>query len=65
VTAAPMPIKQRSRKLATEPLFGLQVEDPLSVGMTVATLLVTALVSTVVPAARATRIDPASALRHE
>jgi len=46
-------------------LFGLQVEDPLTVGMTVATLMVTALVSTIVPAARATRIDPASALRHE
>jgi putative ABC transport system permease protein len=46
-------------------LFGVEPLDPLTFGSVVALLLVTALVACLVPAARAVRIPPTTALRTE
>jgi predicted permease len=51
-----------SRWLATR-LFGLGALDPITIAAAVMALLAIALVAAVVPARRATRIDPAVALR--
>lgn len=44
-------------------LFGIERFDPLSFGAAVALMALAALVSTIVPAARASRVDPIVALR--
>ena len=46
-------------------LGSISVRDPLTYGAAIASLAVTALVAILIPAARAVRIDPARALRHE
>ena len=46
-------------------LFGVAPADPLSMGLAVALLVAIALVASLLPAWRATRIDPAIALREE
>jgi predicted permease len=46
-------------------LFGVSARDPLTVGIVTATLLVVAVVASLVPAWRATRVDPATVLRAE
>ena len=46
-------------------LFGVTARDPLTLGVVVAILLMTALAACAVPAWRATRIDPMLALRDE
>jgi len=46
-------------------LFGVSARDPLTLGVVVAVLLVTALAACSVPALRATHIDPMVALRDE
>ncbi len=46
-------------------LFGVTARDPLTLGMVVAILLVTAFAACLAPALRATRIDPMVALRDE
>lgn len=46
-------------------LFGVAPVDPLSMGSAVALLVAIAMVSLVVPAVRASRIDPAIALRED
>jgi predicted permease len=43
----------------------ISARDPLSYGVVIATLALTALAAILVPATRALRIDPARALRHE
>jgi ABC-type antimicrobial peptide transport system permease subunit len=46
-------------------LFGVSPADPLTFSATVALLLAATVLATLVPARRATRIDPALALRAE
>lgn len=46
-------------------LFGVRPNDPLTVFLAVATLLTAALIAGLVPARKASRIDPMAALRHE
>jgi predicted lysophospholipase L1 biosynthesis ABC-type transport system permease subunit len=46
-------------------LFGLQPNDPLTVGAAVAILVACAVLAGYAPARRASRIDPMVALRHE
>ncbi|HKE29082.1 MAG TPA: ABC transporter permease [Bryobacteraceae bacterium] len=46
-------------------LFGLKANDPIAVGVGIAILLAAALAAGYVPAWRASRIDPAVALRNE
>jgi putative ABC transport system permease protein len=53
-----------ARLLATV-LFGVQPLDPLTFASVIGTLIVTAAVATLAPAWRASRIDPAAALRTE
>ena len=46
-------------------LFGITPTDPLSLGGVAALLMCTAVLACYVPARRASRLDPAAALRHE
>jgi putative ABC transport system permease protein len=46
-------------------LFGVSARDPLTYGVVVALITVVSLVATLVPARRATRVDPMIALRAE
>ena len=53
-----------SRLLASL-LFGVSALDPLAFGAAAAFVLGTALLSALVPARRATRVDPITTLRYE
>ncbi len=46
-------------------LYGIQPADPLTLAGVVAVLAVVALMACIVPAHRATRVDPLTALRTE
>jgi ABC-type antimicrobial peptide transport system permease subunit len=46
-------------------LFGVSARDPLIYGIVVALVSVVSLIATLVPARRATRVDPMIALRAE
>jgi len=52
-------------QLIKSKLFGLSALDPAAVLSAVAILTVVALVAGYIPAARAARVDPTQALRHE
>jgi predicted permease len=53
-----------TRLIATR-LYGLGAMDPITIGIAVAILGTVALISAYIPAARAARVNPVSALRHE
>jgi predicted permease len=52
-------------RLVESQLFGLTARDPLTFVLATGALLSTAFVAGLVPAARASRVDPMTALRHE
>jgi putative ABC transport system permease protein len=52
-------------RLLSQVLYGVTASDPLTYAMVAGLLLATALVACIVPAHRATRVDPLVALRHE
>ena len=54
-----------SARLLTSQLYGVAATDPLTFLVMPAFLLAIALLATLVPARRATRVDPANALRTE
>ena len=60
-----LPLALASSKLVESFLFRMKPNDPLSLTIAVAILLSAALVAGLVPARRASRIDPLTALRHE
>jgi ABC-type antimicrobial peptide transport system permease subunit len=46
-------------------LFGIKPNDPVAISISVAVLVVAAILASYAPASRASRIDPMAALRHE
>lgn len=60
-----VPIALVGSKLLTSFLYGLQPNDPATIGGAIAILLAAALLAAYGPARRATRVDPMTALRHE
>jgi predicted permease len=52
-------------KLVESQLFGLSARDPLTFGVATLALVATAFVAGLVPAVRAARVDPMTALRYE
>jgi ABC-type antimicrobial peptide transport system permease subunit len=52
-------------KLVASFLFGIRPQDPLAFAMAVVALLFVAVLASLLPAIRATRLDPMSAIRCE
>ncbi len=64
LVAGTMAATGAARLIATQ-LFGLSPVDPLTIAVAVTTLAFTALLAGAIPAMRAARVNPVSALRHE
>jgi len=60
-----LPVAFATSKLVSSFLFGMKPNDPASLGLAVATLIAATAIAGYVPARRATRIDPMTALRNE
>ena len=63
--AISVPIALGTSRFVASFLFGMKANDPLTLGVAVTILLVSALVAGGIPARRASQIDPMTALRHE
>ncbi|MGA2184855.1 MAG: ABC transporter permease [Bryobacteraceae bacterium] len=60
-----LPAAWFSSKLVASLLYGIQPDDPVSIGAAMAVLAAIALLAGYIPAARASRVDPLRALRYE
>ena len=60
-----LPAAWFASKLVASLLYGIQPDDPLSIGAAMAILAVIAILAGYIPAARASRVDPLRALRYE
>jgi ABC-type antimicrobial peptide transport system permease subunit len=63
--AAGVPIAMLSTRLIKTMLFGLQNTDPISLAIVIGVLAVVGGVASLIPARRATKVDPMVALRYE
>lgn len=63
--AISVPVALAAAKFVASFLYGMKPNDPLSLTLAVAVLLGAALVAGYLPARKASRIDPMTALRHE
>ncbi len=63
--AVSVPVVLATSKLVASFLFGIKANDPMALGLAVGILVVAALLAGGIPARRAARIDPMTALRHE
>jgi macrolide transport system ATP-binding/permease protein len=63
--AAGVPVVLAGSRYVTSFLFGIAPNDPTSVAFAIAVLLTAGLIAGYVPARRASRIDPMTAIRHE
>ena len=63
--AVGLPAASLAARLVASQLFGLRVMDTISFGLAVAVLLVVGLIAGLVPARRATQVNPIVALRSE
>ncbi|MBV9767253.1 MAG: ABC transporter permease [Acidobacteriaceae bacterium] len=64
-TAIGIPVALATSHLVSGMLFGLSSSDPASIASAVALLIIVAIIAGYLPARRASRIDPMSALRAE
>jgi predicted permease len=60
-----VPAAYGSSRLIASVLYGIKANDPVAIGIAVGTLLVAAALAGYVPARRASRIDPMTALRDQ
>jgi ABC-type antimicrobial peptide transport system permease subunit len=60
-----IPAAMALAKFVATQLYGIQPRDPMIAGATVALLALVSIVAGLIPAHRASRIDPILALRHE
>lgn len=60
-----LPLSLLAARVFARFLYGLSPADPLTVAVATALLLLIAALAAIVPAFRAARVDPLSALRHE
>jgi len=63
--AISIPVALASSKFLQSFLFNMKSNDPMTLGLAVAILLIAAMAAGTLPARRASRIDPMTALRHE
>ena len=52
-------------RAASTLLYGLKPHDPLTLGASIVALVIVGIVASLLPASRATRLDPMVALRNE
>lgn len=60
-----IPAAWAAGRLADSLLFGVTAADPYALAAAIAVLLMAALTAAFLPAYRASRVDPLTALRHE